>query len=111
MRGLRDDHFHRVRRGAVDGAHLEAIADPAEHVDRIGLADQQDEDVSGADGPGVDGGGAATKDVRPDEGVPRRSRNASCIAIFWANRSEGFPARNIGTSERSPRCFGIIRPD
>ena len=39
LRGLGHDHFHRVRGGTVDGTHFEAIVDPAQHVDRIGLAD------------------------------------------------------------------------
>ena len=47
--GLGQDHFDRVGRGAEDVADLEAVADAAEQVDRVGLADQQDEAVESAE--------------------------------------------------------------
>ena len=59
LRRLRDDHFYRICRRAVNRAHFKTVADAAEYIDRIGLADQDHECVARANRLRIRDGSAA----------------------------------------------------
>jgi hypothetical protein len=51
--GLGDDRFHRIGGGAEDRAHFRDLPDPAQHVDRIAVAQRHHERMAGREGLGV----------------------------------------------------------
>jgi len=75
LRRGRDDHFNRVRRGAINTADLGNFADAAEDVDRIAVPHRDYEDVSRGDQLRVLGGDAFKLRViaiHPNEAIARR---------------------------------------
>ncbi len=54
--GLSDDHLDRVRSRTEDRTHLRDFPNPAQHIDRIAVAERNHERMSGGDGLRVTSG-------------------------------------------------------